>query len=117
MDEKDLCWLAGLLEGEGSFLKPAPSEPKLPRITIEMTDEDVIRKVASLFEVNYYATLNRNDGRKVTYKVQVKGKRAASIMQQILPLMGIRRQQQIEMQLVRPQSQILASPKSISFIG
>jgi hypothetical protein len=95
MDEQDLHWLAGLLEGEGSFLKPSPSEPKLPRITIEMTDEDVIRKVAGLFEVKYYATLRRSDGRKVTYKVQVKGGRAVSIMQRVFPLMGIRRKQQI----------------------
>jgi len=53
MDEQDLYWLAGLLEGEGSFLKPAPCEPKHPRVALCMTDFDIVMRAANLFGVNY----------------------------------------------------------------
>ena len=76
MDRKDLYWLAGLLEGEGSFQKPAPCEPKYPRITIKMTNRDIIERVAALFERNYIHT--RKHSRldwKDSHGTLVKGKR------------------------------------------
>ncbi len=53
MDERILHWLAGLLEGEGSFLKPPPSAPNTPRITLQMTDEDVVQRVQEIFDLTY----------------------------------------------------------------
>ena len=47
MNERDeFFWLVGLLEGEGSFMPAPPSEPTRPRISIQMTDEDVLSRVA-----------------------------------------------------------------------
>ncbi len=97
MDDKDMFWLAGLLEGEGSFLKPAPSEPKYPRIIFPSSDEDIAQRVAKLFEVNYiYRRESRHPNWKPECNVSVKGKRAASIMGLLYPLMGERRKRQIE---------------------
>jgi len=98
MNDNEVFWLAGLLEGEGSFLKPAPSEAGYPRVKISMSDYDVIQRVASLFEVNYIHT--RTESRSVfwreIYDVQIKGSRAVQLMQQLCPLMGARRKEQIE---------------------
>jgi hypothetical protein len=53
IDKKTLHWLAGYLEGEGSFMKGSPSTPNQPIITVSSTDEDIIRKVAGIFERTY----------------------------------------------------------------
>ncbi len=96
LDSKDVYWLAGLLEGEGSFLKPRPSTPTIPRITIEMCDKDVIERVAYVFGVNYiYHRKPRNERRKDGYGVASAAKNAVKIMQAIYPIMGERRKQQI----------------------
>lgn len=95
MTEKEKYWLAGLLEGEGSFMKGPPSDPNRPRITIGMTDRDVIEKVADLFGVEYIAEIDREDY-KTSYKVQIRGMKAIDLMCELRPLMGERRQQQID---------------------
>ncbi len=95
-DSKDLYWLAGLLEGEGSFLKPRPSTPTIPRITIEMCDRDVIERVAYVFGVNYiYHREAKGKRRKDLYSVASAAKNAVKVMQAIYPIMGERRRQQI----------------------
>ena len=45
-----LFWLAGILEGEGSFLARPPSSPNSPAIRLPMTDVDVVERVAAIFE-------------------------------------------------------------------
>jgi transcriptional regulator with PAS, ATPase and Fis domain len=99
VNENDLAWLAGLLEGEGSFLKGPPSSPHLPVIQLHMIDEDVVDRVAKLFgRASYY----REDKRRVTrgwrpaYQVQVKGRKAVELMKMLRPLMGRRRREQID---------------------
>lgn len=95
-DSKDLYWLAGLLEGEGSFMKPRPSTPTIPKITIEMCDRDVIERVAALFGVNYiYHRKPKDERRKDKYSVASAAKNAVKIMQAVYPIMGERRKQQI----------------------
>ncbi len=70
MDTNELYWLAGLLEGEGSFLNAPPSAPNKPRISIQMTDLEVIQKVARLLQVNYIAADRRKpDIWKTGYRV------------------------------------------------
>ena len=54
MDEKELYWLAGLLEGEGSFMRGAPSRPNTPMVSLSMTDEDVVARVGRMLGVSYY---------------------------------------------------------------
>ncbi len=89
-------WLAGLLEGEGSFMAGPPSKPNLPIITVNMTDKDVIEKVAELFETKVCFLKRREQKWKDNYSARVKGKKAVEMMKALKPLMGERRQQQIE---------------------
>ncbi len=97
MQLTDLYWLAGLLEGEGSFMKGPPSKPNAPYISLQMTDEDVVARAANLFQVGYQRTKNRKPGLwKASYMVQFRGSRAASLMRDLRPLMGVRRKSQIE---------------------
>lgn len=96
----DLYWLAGLLEGEGSFLPGPPSEPNKTRIQCSMCDEDIIARVATLFGVAYQEAKRRRTGRRKHHKknwvVMLKGARARALMGQLRPFMGERRQAQID---------------------
>jgi hypothetical protein len=98
IDELTLHWLAGLLEGEGSFCAGIPSRPYSPIIIIKMTDEDTISKVASIFRVKYYLstpTRYEEKGWKPAFAVRITGKHAVDWMTLLRPLMGKRRQAQI----------------------
>jgi len=65
-----------------------------------MCDEDVIARVADLFGVKYQESKRKKTGRRKSHKkawvVALKGTRARLLMQQLRPLMGKRRQQQID---------------------
>lgn len=89
-------WLAGLLEGEGSFCKPAPSSKGAPFISLQMTDEDVVAKVSQIFGVKYHQTKKKKQHHKQCFIVVKTGFEAIEIMKEIKPLMSQRRQQQIE---------------------
>src|SRR5712664_747929 len=49
MKGSDFFWLVGILEGEASFIKGPPSRPYCPYVCLQMSDEDVIARVASLW--------------------------------------------------------------------
>ena len=96
MTREDLLWLAGLLEGEGSFVKGPPSSPRSPQVSLEMTDEDVVARVSALVGVKYYAPKNRSPGRwRQTFHIHVRGARAVDLMRGLRPFMMARRSQQI----------------------
>jgi hypothetical protein len=95
MERETFYWLAGLLEGEGSFMSGPPSAPNAPRIHIAMTDEDVIAKVAQLWGVKYLKAggeRTRLHGWKPVFGVTLTGKRSIELMLNLRPLMGKRRQ-------------------------
>lgn len=98
ISERDFYWLAGLLEGEGSFSPGPPSDPNSVRITLSMTDCDVIARVAGLWKVSYHEVREARSierGWKPAYHVSLRGRRAAALMHELLPHMGERRQSQI----------------------
>jgi hypothetical protein len=82
----ELHWLAGLLEGEGSFMTGPPSSPGLPVIAVNMTDHDV----------KVHALKPRNTRWRTSYQVRVNGGAAVHWMTLLRPLMGSRRQGQID---------------------
>lgn len=95
--EVELAWLAGLLEGEGSFSKAPPSESNRPRISIQMTDEDVIKRVATIFGVAYiYPRRFTDDNWKQSFQVVLRGKKAIELMRRLRPHMGERRTKRID---------------------
>ena len=91
---KQLPWLAGLLEAEGTFLRPPPSMPNCPIVACRMTDRDVVERVADLFGT---AVMTIDKGRyRTEYAATLKGSGAVALMTDIRPLMGSRRQQAID---------------------
>lgn len=90
-DRDDLIWLAGLLEGEGSF---DLHRQRYPRIRVAMTDRDVVGRAASLMGSSIRLTL-RTDGNKATYHAEISGGKASAIMLELLPYMGSRRSSKI----------------------
>jgi len=99
LDELTLHWLAGLLEGEGSFCVGLPSNPGAPFIHVNMADEDVIAKLGGIFEVHYHVSCPkryREKGWRQAFSVRLTGKRAVELMTLLRPLMGQRRQRQLD---------------------
>lgn len=98
-----LCWLAGLLEGEGSFVKGPPSSPRCPRIQLPMTDCDVVERVARLFDRRVFRSDRGVErGYKPCYLTSLKGAAAVTLMRSLRPLMGARRRGQIDRALSAP---------------
>jgi hypothetical protein len=91
----DFAWLAGLLEAEGTFLEPTPSEPGMPIVACQMTDADIVQRVAYAFGTTV-ATVPRSGRRRSLYATRVKGGAAAALMQDLAPMMGERRSRAIE---------------------
>jgi hypothetical protein len=91
-----IIYLAALLEGEGCFTMSKNS----PRIQINMTDEDVIKNVAEMFNVTYRPMKGKiresHPEWKMCYNVTINGEKAISLMMSILPLMSQRRQEKIK---------------------
>lgn len=84
---EDLIWLAGLLEGEGTFdLKSG----RYPRVRVEMTDRDVVGRVASLFGSSIRSTPRARPFKSV-WHAEKSGPEAAAVMLAVLPFMGARR--------------------------
>ena len=92
----ELHWLAGLLEGEGSFMAGPPSSPGLPIIAVNMTDRDVMVRVGRIFERKVHLVRPRNVRWRTSYQVRVNGGSAVRWMTLLKPLMGSRRQAQID---------------------
>jgi hypothetical protein len=98
ISSRELHWLAGWLEGEGSFLAPPPSDPRRVRISGQAKDEDVVREVGRLFQIKPLfdqADQRRNPKWSPMWRVLLQGNRASALMLALEPLMGARRQSQI----------------------
>lgn len=87
----DIAWLAGLLEGEGSFRMSGRSIA----ISVSMTDRDVIDRAATLMRGRVFALRAHLPHYKPPWRAQVKGPRAAGWMMTIYELLGMRRRQQV----------------------
>lgn len=94
-EPKDIYWLAGMLEGEGSFCQQ-PNR-KFPRISFVSTDFDVALRVATLLNCNVggRGDKNRPGHHKPVYLVQVAGREAIGWMMTLYRLMGQRRRAKI----------------------
>ena len=91
-DAPSVAWLAGLLEGEGSFVLCA----NRIAISLAMTDKDTIDKVCALTGARSYPVTSRAAHHKQAYVCKITGQRAQYYMQCILPYMGLRRSEKIQ---------------------
>lgn len=96
MKETDFYWLVGLLEGEGSFMKGSPSSPNMVKISLQMTDEDVIKRVSCLFGRKYHKIYAKNTKHKDSYSVCITGTKALELMKLMQSHMSLRRKEQIQ---------------------
>ena len=89
---KDTRWLAGYLEGEGSFNYHCYSQ----RVGFQTTDVDVAERAAKLIGGEVKGPLFRAKGRQPIYYVQVYGDKARKTMKLVRKHMGLRRKEQID---------------------
>lgn len=122
MTQLELYWLAGLLEGEGSFLKGSPSQPNRCAISIATTDKDVAEKVENIFTTK--KIFIPNAGKKVShykdvYLIRVTGGRAVKLMTALCSLMSERRKSQINQAIesYKPTRKSPSNLKSIEIEG
>ena len=90
----DLHWLAGLLEGEGTFLAGPPSQPRTPALVVHMADRDVVERVARLLGTTVQPVAPQQAHRP-TYVARLRGRRAVAWMRLLPTLMAARRRAQI----------------------
>ncbi|GAA2843957.1 hypothetical protein Acy02nite_68590 [Actinoplanes cyaneus] len=90
-DRDDVIWLAGLLEGEGTF---DLHRERYPRVRLEMCDRDVVGRAATLMGVGVRVTLRRAPA-QATFHAEAQGPKAEAVMRAILPHMGARRSARI----------------------
>jgi hypothetical protein len=96
MEEKDFYWLIGIMEGEGSFMKGSPSSPNRIKMSVQMTDEDVIARIGVLFGRRYITNPARREGHKISYTVCITDSKAYNLMREMYPHMSKRRKGQIK---------------------
>jgi hypothetical protein len=93
----EFLWLAGWLEGEGSFLAPPPSSPRGARIQAQARDRDVVDEVARLLDVRVGLHIDRrNPAWSPMWRVLLQWGRAVRLMKMLQPIMGARRANQIQ---------------------
>ena len=92
----DFCWHAGIREGEGSFCCGPPSAPRSPVLKVEMTDEDVMRRVGALLGRKPVGVRSRKPGWSPTWQIRLTGSRAVAWMRLLRPVLGERRQGQVD---------------------
>jgi len=87
----DRAWIAGLLEGEGSFVANRGAQSSYPVIKVEMCEQEVIERAARLLDTRVWVVPPRTEGWRPTYVAQIAGHRAAQWMRALRPYMGLRR--------------------------
>lgn len=114
MNDMDLYWLCGLLEGEGSFLAGTPSNPNRTRVHVQMTDRDVIERVARLWVSTVAVRPPQVSHHKESYVTSISCRRARDFMVLAHPLMGERRQAQIDRALAAHDPRLARRARKLS---
>lgn len=101
---QESSYLAGLLEGEGTFTARDARARKQLRVKLEMTDLDVVERATQIMAAGKICKrdrLNRANSQAV-YEVCWTSQKAENLMRRILPYMGQRRKAKIEECLSEP---------------
>ena len=93
MSNLEIAWVAGLLEGEGTFSYP-------PRIRLSMTDKDVVIRAAEIMQAAHVVEdtwdADHITGRQVRYVCTLSGTQAVRWMMTAYGLFGARRQERLK---------------------
>lgn len=94
-----IAWVAGILEGEGSFFMLRNHVGgriyRYPRVVVGMSDRDTIERVAVLWNTKVGSVVNKR-GNLMIHRAGLTGRRAIRWMMTIYPLMSQRRQAAIK---------------------
>jgi hypothetical protein len=91
-----LAWIAGLMEGEGTFSRATPAMPRRPRLSIGMTDRDIVERVCDLWGTGISTHIPKVARFKQVYRTELVGGSAVALMALLRPHMSARRQAQID---------------------
>jgi intein/homing endonuclease len=92
-EQEQICWVAGLFEGEGSVYK---QKGRL-RVSIEMTDLDVIETVQKLFGGSVSKRIPKKSHWKISWKWRLtNNKESTAFLIKILPFLHERRTARIK---------------------
>lgn len=99
MELKDLYWVAGIIEGEGTFAIHYERRNPYIRVTVKMTDIDVITRLQTITGIGTIRKVDMKDtGYKQAWSWDVAGQsNAASLMMTLYPIMSARRQERIKL--------------------
>lgn len=100
MTKLQIAWVAGIMEGEGSFILKEASkfrrERNLPYVKVAMNDEDIIRRLHTFVGFGkVYSGLNPSGTRYFVWQ-STNRDLAPKFCRVLRPLMGARRQGQID---------------------
>ena len=95
-DARWFYWLCGLMEGEGTFTKATPSMPRKPRLSIRMTDQDIIERVVEMTGTRIWIHEWEIERYRTVYHTELVGGSAVALMNLFRPEMSARRQIQID---------------------
>lgn len=97
----DIAWLAGIIDGEGSIfiMKQARKDRErtfnyILRVTVQSADTIMARECMKITgEGATMDAVTKKENQSNTYKWQVSGKKAASILEAILPFLRVKKDQ------------------------
>jgi hypothetical protein len=112
----DQAWLAGLLEGEGSFVIYRGARNSYPVIKVEMCEREIVERAAVLLNTRVWVEDSRADGWRPTYVAQIAGHGAADWMRRLRPYMGFRRTAAIDAALAAYQPIRLIAPPAVCVV-
>ena len=103
----DVAWLAGLMEGEGSFFLTGGQ----PKMSLLMSDEDVVARAAAIIGTKHRGPYGPyGASTKKTWQLTITNSRAAQWMMTLYVFMGERRKQKIEELLTHWKGQQMVRP-------
>jgi len=105
---RDIAWLAGLLEGEGCFNMSGTNGSA--RISLNLTDRDIIEKAAQLLGSHINKPCIRSFPLKTVYSTAFFSHRAAAWMMTLYPFLGERRKTAVRNTLAIWRSQRYKNP-------
>jgi hypothetical protein len=113
---RDRGWIAGLLEGEGSFSVNRADGWSYPVIKIEMCEQEVVERAARLLDTSVSLVASGKEGWLPTYVARIAGHQAAEWMRALRPWMGLRRTAAIDAALSAYQPLRLIAPPPVCVV-
>lgn len=118
----EFYWLAGLLEAAGCFKVTRQKYREgvgnvypYPAVSVHMSDEEVVARVARIWGVKH-CQMKSNPG-VVTFQACITGSKALELMLQMKPMLGTRRQGQIDLALQAIGPKYVAKMRSLGRIA